>query len=356
MKPIRVLHCIHSLSGGGAERQLTLLTNHLDGVALEFGIFCVNDINHNINTGSCELYPLVDMGDYPWRLIKCIREAILKFKPDVLHLWLPPSIVIPGLVAAKLHGLPVTVSFRNARDFATWKDFAECVSAWLLADAVVSNNHPDQSNIFFRHLYSRKKHDHIPNAVSVAPDFINSRAVRNANPLFTLLFVGRLVDSKNWQLLLDAVANMRNVKPWKLLICGAGEDDKVNARIAQLGLSGNVEMLGYRQDVYSVMAGCDLLILPSWHEGMPNVLLEAMCIGLPCIVSRIPAHTELFKDEKVVRYFSPANMLELSNILSEAVDGDLDLEQMSYNGMIFAGRFSPTKLAERYFEFYRRLG
>lgn len=352
---LRVLHCIHSLSGGGAERQLTLLANHLKGVDLEFGIFCVDSSNHKLEAGACELFSLSDPENYPWHLVKEIRSVIERFKPDLVHCWLPPSVIVPGLIAAKLHHLPTVSSYRNARDFGTWKDVIEYLSEWLMANAIASNNLPEQSNWFFRHLYNQKTHDHIPNAVTVPSQIRKKKADREANGVFTLLFVGRLVDQKNWQVLLKAVASMGNVRPWQLLICGKGEDKKVESLIENLGLNEHVKMLGYRQDVYSVMAESDMLVLPSRHEGMPNVVLEAMSIGLPCIVSRIPAHTELFGDESVVKYFDPSSSEELARTLSDFINGHADVVQLSRNGIEFADKFSPSILVDRYLKFYHKV-
>lgn len=352
---LRVLHCIHSLSGGGAERQLTLLANHSKNSDLEFGIFYVDGMNHNIEGSACELYTLTDPKNYPWRLVKEISAAIERFKPDIVHCWLPASVIVPGLIAAKLYKLPTISSYRNARDFGTWKDVIEYILSMFFANAIVSNNYPQQSNVFFRQLYRAKIHDHIPNAVAVPIEYRHEMLGREKNELFTILFVGRLVDAKNWQLLLEAVSKLDVKMPWQLQICGKGEDAKVYSAIDRLKLNNNVKMLGYRQDVYSIMAKADLLVLPSWYEGMPNVVLEAMSIGLPCVLSRIAAHTELLRNEPVTVYFDPSSAEQLTIILNDFIDGAVDVEQLSRSSINFADKFHPNILMKQYSAFYNNV-
>jgi glycosyltransferase involved in cell wall biosynthesis len=351
---LKILHCIHSLHGGGAERQLTVLSNHLDGTDLEFAVFCVDDSINDIDNPYCQVLTPQDSKSYPWGMIKEVKLAIDAFQPDLVHCWLPPSVSAPALIAAKLKGVPAVASYRNKKIFESWIRWPEFFSTLFCAKSIASNNPAVQSSYLFRTLFKFKKGVEIPNAVAVDEAFLHQREkVKGTNPTFRMLFVGRLTHQKNWQVMLQALALISADKEWELLICGKGEDEQAfNEMAAQLGLCERIKMLGYRTDVYHIMTEADLLILPSWYEGMPNVVLEAMCIGLPSVVSTIPAHTALFDDESGVCFFDPNDESELARVLADLIDGAINVERLSHQGWAFVERFTPKKLLSRYEKYY----
>ena len=64
----------------------------------------------------------------------------------------------------------------------------------------------------------------------------------------------------------------------------------------ELGLSNTVLFLGRRRDVPGILACCDLFVLPSWAEGLPNSVLEAMASGLPVVATRVGGTPEIIED------------------------------------------------------------
>ena len=99
------------------------------------------------------------------------------------------------------------------------------------------------------------------------------------------LYVGRLIEEKGVEILIDAMKNVRN---GKLFIVGTGPlKDKINQKIQNLNLK-NVEMLGFLQsdEIIKLLSKCRFLIIPSiWYENCPMVVLEAMACGKPVIGS-----------------------------------------------------------------------
>lgn len=349
---IKILHCMYALHGGGAERQLTILANHQDSESMEFGIFCVNDAISDVDTNICEVLLLEDKNSYPYRMIGEVLRAIDKFNPDIVHVWLPPSISAPALIAAKIRRKPAVASYRNKKIFESWIRIPEFLTTLLFADGIVSNNPPEQSSYLFRKLFYYKKNTVIPNAVSIPDEYRNIESKGFGDKL-EILFVGRLTQQKNWQVLLQALGELKQNNSWNLRICGKGEDEhKIVAMAKELNLLDRVEMLGYREDVYSIMNESDLLVLPSWYEGMPNVVLEAMAMGLPCVVSDIPAHKLLFGDQSGVLYFDPHSSQELGKTLAGIVDQKIDLEERARQGLKFSQQFTPEQMLVKYAEFY----
>jgi len=346
---------MHSLHGGGAERQLSIMVNHQDSEKLEMAIFCVNDDMSNVNLNKCNILKIKDPDNYPFKMVQEICSAIDEFQPDIVHTWLPPSISAPALVAARIRNKVAVASYRNKKIFESWIRLPEFFSTLFFANAIVSNNSPTQSSYLFRKLFYLKKNDVIPNAVDVPFEYIR-KDVDSSPDVLNILFVGRITDQKNWQVLLRALAGIKNNNRWKLTVCGKGEDEEKFISLAQsLEVYGNINMLGYIKDVYPVMSQSDLLVLPSWYEGMPNVVLEAMTLGLPSVVSSIDAHTSLFDNNSGVVFFDPKKPDELASVFNEISRGVIDLKKLSSDGLMFSKRFTPKIMLEKYFSFYRKI-
>jgi glycosyltransferase involved in cell wall biosynthesis len=100
-----------------------------------------------------------------------------------------------------------------------------------------------------------------------------------------LLAVGRLSHEKGFDLLLQALAGVRNQFPnADLLIAGVGaEESELKAQASSLGLAHAVCFAGYLRNPYACFPGATLFVLSSRHEGMPNALLEAAAAGLPIV-------------------------------------------------------------------------
>lgn len=128
-----------------------------------------------------------------------------------------------------------------------------------------------------------------------------------------VVFVGRLDSVKGGRLLLEAFGQLRARHPQALLeIVGDGPDRAaMEARAAELGLGDRATFLGYRtQDqVAQVLSRADMLVLPSFAEGVPVVLMEAMASSLPVVSTRIAGIPELVTDHEA-GFLAPAGDME----------------------------------------------
>jgi len=127
----------------------------------------------------------------------------------------------------------------------------------------------------------------LPNPVNV--DEIRD-AVEDAPSLWAgsgphLVAIGRLSREKGFDLLLRALVTIRERLPQAdLLIAGAGpEEAPLKAERSRLGLDAAVRFAGYVDRPSAYFPGASLFVLPSWHEGLPNALLEAAAAGLPIV-------------------------------------------------------------------------
>lgn len=113
-----------------------------------------------------------------------------------------------------------------------------------------------------------------------------------------VLSVGRLSSEKGHADLIRAMVEVRRTCDFQtmLLLVGDGpEEANLQKLCNQLGLEDSVRMLGYRRDVARCYEAADVFVLPSYSEGSPNVLLEAMDAGLPIIATDVGGVGEMIR-------------------------------------------------------------
>lgn len=116
-----------------------------------------------------------------------------------------------------------------------------------------------------------------------------------------LLEVGRLCEVKGQRELIEALSRLTRNDVTLLL---AGEDVEsagayrhaLERRARDLGVADRVRFLGRRDDVPGLLAAADVLVLPSWIEGLPLVVLEAMAAGVPVVATSVGGTPEAVVD------------------------------------------------------------
>lgn len=105
-----------------------------------------------------------------------------------------------------------------------------------------------------------------------------------------ILGAGRLTEQKDFDTLVRAFAIVRGARPARLVILGDGRlRSKLEARINELGLKDDVALPGFTSNPYAWMARADLFVLSSAWEGSPNVLTEALALGIPSVSTDCPS-------------------------------------------------------------------
>ncbi len=139
-----------------------------------------------------------------------------------------------------------------------------------------------------------------------------------------LLTVGRLASVKGMPVLLDAVKSLLPNHPnLTLTVVGDGpERQDFERRAAQLGLNNNVHFVGYQSQsqVRERLSETDLFVLPSFAEGVPVVLMEAMAAGVPAVTTRIAGIPELVEDGQSGRLVPPGNAEALTHAIDDLLN------------------------------------
>lgn len=133
-----------------------------------------------------------------------------------------------------------------------------------------------------------------------------------------ILSVGELSHRKNHELLIRAAAGMQNIT---ILIAGSGALDS-HLKTLTRELSCDVRFLGYRKDVAALCSVCDLFVLPSFQEGLPVALMEAMACEKAVCCSAIRGNVDLV-DSMGGTLFNPADIESCRTALDEAFSRDL---------------------------------
>lgn len=114
---------------------------------------------------------------------------------------------------------------------------------------------------------------------------------------FIVLCVGRLVELKRHELLIQAVAEVSRTRPTYLLCAGDGpRREALQQRAAELGMNEQVRFLGNRDDIPNLLRGADVFALASDTEGLSCSILESMAAGIPAVVTDVGGNRELIRD------------------------------------------------------------
>ncbi len=229
-------------------------------------------------------------------IVICTNHLLLKAHnrrfPATPFLYLPHSMVAP--LEIESYGLPFT-----SRIPAKW--LFSTLQLWALNNADCTIRFTETACDMLSSYYGSRIHPRfVVNRMGIN---IPSSNPRNHADVIRLLFVGRLIRSKNIDLLLSSLAKFNTI-PWHLDIIGEGNNrDGLEKSVQSLDLSSRVSFHGFCNNLDEWYRKADLFVFPSLLENCPIVLLEAMSFGVPCLVFKprvgvINANEEVVAHEK----------------------------------------------------------
>ena len=210
-----------------------------------------------------------------YRLARIIRER----RPDLVHAQAGKAAAMLASLRRWLPGPMVATVHNIKRDQRPLRRFDAVIA---VSGSVAASLRSLEASV----VYNGIRPPPAPEAAVTA--VLRGRFAHGGRPL--ALAVGRLVAAKGFDLLLDA---------WRgldagLLIAGEGPLHETLAdAIRRHGLDDRVRLLGQCSEVPALMAAADLVVMPSRHEGLPYVLLEALHLRRPVVASRVAGADEL---------------------------------------------------------------
>jgi len=314
---MRVMHVVDSLAAsGGAEQRLV---EEAEAIADRFDqrvvrLYGRDELQPRLEQAGIPVIALGMTGRHAGRTwpvaVLRLRRALREWRPDVIHTTLF-SANLTGQLAARTLGIPVVSSFNRTGDITLQRTLQPGVAGWRgRSMQAIAGRAARCGDVHFRAVsaYARDSNCElfdvplervtvVPRGISVGGAPAADRAafgIADGIPLF--VNVARLVPEKAQHLLVDAFAEVRDTLPdAELAIAGASgsAEPTVRAAIARHGLDGAVHLLGWRDDVRSLVAVADVFVFSSLSEGSPSAVLEAMVIGTPVVAFAIAPVVEL---------------------------------------------------------------
>lgn len=299
MKKIDII--TKAMTSGGAERVIAQLANYFIARGICCRIITTDDreVMYSLNE-KVKVVPIGKKSDNKIidRVVRysALRKVVLSDRPDVV-LTMPEDTGIYVILALLGTKIPVYVSERN--------------NPWIMPDVKITRflrkiAYPFATGVIFQTEMAKsffpkriqKKGIVLPNPVDasrIPAPYEGEREKR-------FVAVGRLEPQKNFPLLIRAFAKFnKEIQGYKLTIYGEGrEREKLENLIKDLGMQNNIELPGRDKDVLNKINNAAAFILSSDYEGMPNALIEAMCMGMPVISTDCPSGgpRELICDSK----------------------------------------------------------
>ncbi len=308
---IKVLFLTNSLGGGGAERVLVNLVNHLDKTKFSVSV-------RTIFADGVNLKDLTASVDYSCKHITYFKGItfFLKFIPAGIMYKRIVGNDDFDLVIAFLHGISTKVVSgckNEAVKKVAWLHYGDphrgsFFKCWLFKKKAFKAYSKFNRIIGVSNTVSNAFKEYTKIAVSVDTLYnVNDtdRIVKLAEEPFVFDFknkeiisicsVGRLANQKGYDRLISAVKRLYDEGyRFNLSILGEGaEHDALQRQIDNCGLSDVVHLLGFCENPYSAITRCDLFVSSSREEGLATVLTEALTLGVPILSTNVSGAKEV---------------------------------------------------------------
>jgi glycosyltransferase involved in cell wall biosynthesis len=305
---MRVLFISSELTFGGAQKQVVEMARQLVRVGHDAAIYTLNrDVPRARELEGSGVELIVDQkrAKLDPGVLTRLRRFMRSWRPDVAHGFLFDGDIYARLAAAGT-GIPVLNSERSDNYTITR---VQHLAHWLtrpLVDGVVANSRSGSE--FARRLYGypREMMHVVWNGIRVdelerdaQSDVDYRRRFFGSGEHRVACLVGAIKPAKDYPLALDAAARLVRLAPdWRVLFIGdqltsaagyrPGVDSntgdykhRVMRHYARIGLHERIRFIGERRDAAAIVRQCDVLFSTSCREGFPNVVLEAMALGVP---------------------------------------------------------------------------
>ena len=296
-EPIRILQCVSNMDRAGIETMLMNFYRNIDRNVIQFDFLCNKpkhgDYDEEIKKLGGKIYVTPGLNPLKWFKYQKYMKQLFREHPEykIIHCQ-NESMGFPALYAAKHANIPVRIS--HSHNTVTRLDFKWPIKVIYkrLIPKVATHRvacSKAAGEFFFKNNYSI-----IYNAIDTTK-FIFDRAKREKirkklninNSTYVLGHVGRFESQKNHKFLINLFFEyLKTNDNALLLLIGSGSlERKIKNKVEMLGISTKVIFLGNIPNVNDYYNAMDLFILPSFHEGLPVVGIEAQISSLPCVFS-----------------------------------------------------------------------
>jgi glycosyltransferase involved in cell wall biosynthesis len=277
---------------------------------------------------------------------------------NILHIHaIGPALLVP---LARILGFKVVIT-HHGPDYKRkkWNAFAKSV---LLAGEILGTNFANMiiciSQVIADDVKKKTKRPVrvIPNGINIKPVLEQGEALKKyslskGKYIFT---AGRLVPEKGFDSLVRAFGQVQ-LGGWKLVVAGAADHETPYSRslIKEADENPDIVFTGFLSGVplQELYSNAGLFVLPSYYEGLPIALLEAMSYGILCIASDIPANRCVALPEE--NYFQAGNIDKLSEKIIEFSGRTLAAAERSAQEKLLREKYSWSQIAVETLDVYK---
>lgn len=313
---------------GGAEKSIVNLANWLAEKEYDVVLASVEgddkayDISDKVKYEGNEVIKKSKLYTH-YQIYANTRRVIKKYKPDIIISFFlhPLFYALPSII---MRNIKAIYSERNDpdREYGKAAKFMRKILVKHI-DGIVFQTR-DAQDYFANRIKEKSIVIHNPTYIKYDDyDIVE-------NPDNRVVTVGRLNPQKNQKLLIKAFAEISdNYKDYTLEIYGDGPlKTDLESLIKELGMENRIILMGTYKDVLDRIYGSRLFVMTSNYEGMPNALIEAMCLGIPVICSDCPCGgpRELIKNGENGYLFKNDDIEQLKEYMSQLLDKfDIDM-------------------------------
>ena len=356
---MRVLHLIPSLVGGGAERQLAVLANELarQGVETHVGFVHGGPNLRRIDASRVHIHELGANGNHDplilWHLLRLVR----RIRPRIVQTWLLQMDVLGGIVA-RLCAIPHVLAERSSAQMysRTWKyrlrDFIGSRATLIAANSQGGADYWLTRAAGVRAVVIR-------NGTIIDDADEPTQADTDFNPppgLRLVIVAGRLSAEKNLERLIVSMDRVLAARAdCMLVVFGDGPlRSTLSSSIARMKTADRIQLVGYTSHLSSWMMRAALCVSVSKFEGNPNVVVEAMTLGCPLMVSDIPQHREIL-DASTAIFCDTESTEDIAAKIGLALDDRQGARARAHAAQLRAAPWTVAATASAYVELYREL-
>lgn len=316
----KVLLLIDSIGPGGAQRQLVGLASFLKDKGYNVTIAVYHDIRFYENQLIRANISYVYLGKAHKSLFRIwyIARYIRNFNPNVVISFLETPSICTCIARFFNHRFKLIVSERNTTQH-TGRNERIRFNLFRIADYVVPNAYSQET-------YMRETFPRLTNKIVTIPNFVDLEYFvppfeRKRREVPEIMIAASIWPSKNTLGFIDTVSILKERGcGFHIVWYGKSESNidyykKCQEKVYQLGLEYYISLKEKTFKIKECYQDADLFCLPSFYEGTPNVICEAMACGVPIVCSDVCDNSRYVEDGVNGCLFDPHNAVSMANAL-----------------------------------------
>lgn len=352
---MRILHLIPTLSGGGAERQLSYLAPELVRMGHNVHLAYSKEGPNKPELPGVVLHRLKSRSNYDpylfWQLVRLIRRT----QPDIIQTWILQMDILGG-IAARITKTPwilrqaTSYNTINANSFKN--RIRTLLAAW--AHAVVSNS--TGGDLYWKKRNFTKARYIIPNAIPMDEIATVEQKILSEYDISpdqkVVLYAGRFDEEKNIRNMVKGMLRVTENEKTVAFLCGEGPLlAEMKQNVEESNATNRIFLPGYVENIWGMMKQADVFVSVSHFEGRPNAVIEAMACGTPLVVSDIPEHRE-FLDEQSAVFVNRHEPAELEKAIKDCLAKPKAARQRAEVAKNITAKWSMQNIAQLYVQMY----